>query len=165
VSAAELLAELESCGVVLEVAGDRLRFDAPKGALTPELRKAMAQQKAELMALLAPPPSVGTDAADMAAMERDERDQATVKVRTRRPPPPTDPGGYCAVHRRLLTYREQMAGACSWCSGAVQLDRPVRAPAPRTCLECGGPLPSSNKYFCWGCVGARAEHAEKELPY
>src|SRR5439155_19958769 len=117
------------------VAGDRLRYRGLKGVLTPELREALAQRKAELMALLASPPPSGSDAADMAEMGPDEPGAAAVRVQTHRPPPPTDPGGYCAVHVRLLTYAEQMAGGCSWCSGAVQLDRPARAPAPRTCLE------------------------------
>jgi hypothetical protein len=26
-----------------------------------------------------------------------------------------DPGGYCAEHRRWLSYPEQKRGACSWC--------------------------------------------------
>lgn len=51
-NAAELLSELERRGVALEAAGDRLRFDAPRGALTPELRTAMAEHKAELLGLL-----------------------------------------------------------------------------------------------------------------
>jgi hypothetical protein len=28
---------------------------------------------------------------------------------------PRDPGGWCDVHQRILSYREQMAAACSWC--------------------------------------------------
>jgi hypothetical protein len=26
-----------------------------------------------------------------------------------------DPGGFCAAHRRVLSYPEQKRGACSWC--------------------------------------------------
>ena len=26
-----------------------------------------------------------------------------------------DPAAWCAVHGRVYTYREQLAGACSWC--------------------------------------------------
>ena len=51
-NAAELLAELNRRGVALEAVGDRLRYDAPKGALTPELRAAMAEHKAELLELI-----------------------------------------------------------------------------------------------------------------
>ena len=31
-----------------------------------------------------------------------------------------DAGGYCAEHRRALSYPEQQRGACSWC---VPIDR------------------------------------------
>ncbi len=51
-SADELLIELKARGVSLEVDGDRLRVDAPKGAVTPELREALAAHKAEVLALL-----------------------------------------------------------------------------------------------------------------
>lgn len=44
----ELLAELEQRGVKLTVAGDKLRYDAPAGALTPELKEALRQHKAEI---------------------------------------------------------------------------------------------------------------------
>jgi hypothetical protein len=103
--------------------------------------------------------------ADAPPIEDDEAELRRPGRPIRRPPPPTDPGAYCAVHKRLLTYREQMAGVCSWCSGAVQLDRPARAPAPRTCLECHEPLPAGNRFFCWGCVAARAGCADREVPY
>src|SRR5919197_4011240 len=52
VTAAELLAELQGRGVRLEAIGGRLRYDAPKGALTPELRRAMAAHKAEILGLV-----------------------------------------------------------------------------------------------------------------
>ena len=48
----ELLAELQNRGVALEAVGGRLRYDAPKGALTPALRRAMAAHKAELLGLV-----------------------------------------------------------------------------------------------------------------
>ena len=50
--AALLLSELSRRGVRLEAAGDRLRFDAPKGVLTPELRREMVEHKAELLELV-----------------------------------------------------------------------------------------------------------------
>jgi pyochelin synthetase len=52
VNAPELLAELQGRGMRLEAIGGRLRYDAPKGALTPELRRAMAEHKAELLGLV-----------------------------------------------------------------------------------------------------------------
>ena len=54
-SAAELLNELKSRGVSLEANGDRLRVDAPRGAITPELRRTLAAHKAELLGLLQRP--------------------------------------------------------------------------------------------------------------
>lgn len=44
-----LLAELESLGVRLEVDGDRLRYDAPRGAMTPELLTRLREAKHHLL--------------------------------------------------------------------------------------------------------------------
>ena len=51
-NAAELLIELRARGVVIEAAGDRLKVDAPKGVVTPELREALAEHKIEVLALI-----------------------------------------------------------------------------------------------------------------
>jgi hypothetical protein len=51
-SAADLLAELSSLGVALEVSGDRLRVKGPKGAITPELHEALTNSKQELITLI-----------------------------------------------------------------------------------------------------------------
>jgi hypothetical protein len=51
-SAAELLAELNQRDIRLTVSGDRLRGDAPKGALTTGLRARLKSSRLELMALL-----------------------------------------------------------------------------------------------------------------
>ena len=48
----ETLAELERLGVVLEPNGDKLRYRAPQGALTSELREAMEENKAEILSTL-----------------------------------------------------------------------------------------------------------------
>ncbi len=48
----ELLNALKAAGIVLQTTGDRLMFEAPKGAMTPELRDQLARQKPELLALL-----------------------------------------------------------------------------------------------------------------
>jgi len=59
-NAAELITELEASGVMIEAAGDRLRVDAPKGAVTLELREALAACKAEVLAILnAPEDEIG----------------------------------------------------------------------------------------------------------
>ena len=49
---AKLIEELLSRGVLIEAEGERLRLDAPKGALTPELRSVLADRKLEIIALL-----------------------------------------------------------------------------------------------------------------
>ena len=55
----ELLAELDRRGVVVWVEGDRIRYLARRGALTPELRRAMVERKADLLWLIPPePPSL-----------------------------------------------------------------------------------------------------------
>ena len=48
----ETLAKLERLGVVLEPNGDKLRYRAPQGALTPELREAITENKAEIISTL-----------------------------------------------------------------------------------------------------------------
>ena len=51
-TSSETLAELERLGVVLEPNGDKLRYRAPQGALTPELREAITENKAEIISTL-----------------------------------------------------------------------------------------------------------------
>ena len=51
-TAAETLETTRAAGVDLSPAGTELRFRAPRGALTPELRKALAAAKPELLDLL-----------------------------------------------------------------------------------------------------------------
>jgi pyochelin synthetase len=48
----ELLAELLARGASLEVRGHRLRVEAPRGVLTPEIRDALAECKSVLLVLL-----------------------------------------------------------------------------------------------------------------
>jgi hypothetical protein len=50
-SAADLLNERRRRGVVLAADGDLIRYGAAPGALTPELRQALADQKAGILAL------------------------------------------------------------------------------------------------------------------
>ncbi|MHB8763134.1 MAG: TubC N-terminal docking domain-related protein [Deferrisomatales bacterium] len=52
-TALALLRDIEAQGIRLEAQGDRLRVDAPAGALTPELRAALAEHKPELLRVLA----------------------------------------------------------------------------------------------------------------
>ncbi len=48
----ELVNELRGSGVHLAVDGDRLRYRAPKGVLTDELKQRLTTQKAEIIRLL-----------------------------------------------------------------------------------------------------------------
>ena len=52
----DLQAGLDRLGVVLSARGDRLVIDAPAGALTPEIKAALATHKPALLARLADPP-------------------------------------------------------------------------------------------------------------
>jgi hypothetical protein len=45
----DLLQRLHAAGVILTVQGDRLRYRCPTGALTPELRAALAEWKPDLL--------------------------------------------------------------------------------------------------------------------
>ena len=51
-SAADLIAELRLRGVAVQATGDRLKVDAPKGTITPELHEALKDHKLEIIALL-----------------------------------------------------------------------------------------------------------------
>lgn len=48
----DLLHELTRRGVILEPSGDRLRYKAPVGVMTSELKRALADQKASLLQIL-----------------------------------------------------------------------------------------------------------------
>src|SRR5207253_2550115 len=71
----------------------------PADAVTVEQCQALAEHKAELLALLAERAPAGGHAA----------------------PPPERPrelgdDGRCAVHKRFLTFAEAFYGGCSWCA-------------------------------------------------
>src|SRR5688572_31641938 len=55
-SARELLVQLREKGVDVKANGDRLVIDAPRGAITPDLRDALSANKAELLRILTAPP-------------------------------------------------------------------------------------------------------------
>src|SRR6185295_13459289 len=54
-TAHELIAQLQEKGVELKSSGDRLVIDAPKGTITPEIRSALAEHKADLLVILSQP--------------------------------------------------------------------------------------------------------------
>lgn len=51
-SGAEILQEARQRGIVLEAQGGELRYRAPKGSLTSDLRSALAEHKREIIAAL-----------------------------------------------------------------------------------------------------------------
>ncbi|MGZ5436863.1 MAG: TubC N-terminal docking domain-related protein, partial [Pyrinomonadaceae bacterium] len=55
-SARELLVQLQEKGVDVKANGDRRVIDAPRGAITPDLRDALSANKAELLQILTAPP-------------------------------------------------------------------------------------------------------------
>lgn len=60
--AEQLVAELAAAGVSLYVDGERLRYRARSGAYSDEMRQRVGEQRAALLALLAPPPNDGLEA-------------------------------------------------------------------------------------------------------
>ena len=56
----ELVAEAYRLGISLIPHGEKLRVEAPMGSLTQELRQALRENKAELIALLTEPSSTET---------------------------------------------------------------------------------------------------------
>ncbi len=50
-SAIQLIRECRDAGIRLQAHGDRLHVEAPAGSITPELRRALAEHKADLLAL------------------------------------------------------------------------------------------------------------------
>ena len=57
-TAADLLATLKTLGATVQAVDGRLRIEAPPGAITPELRAALSEQKPALLELLRPGPQV-----------------------------------------------------------------------------------------------------------
>lgn len=52
-NAAEIIQQCRQAGVVLQARGDRLHVEAPRGVLTDERRRLLAEHKADLLAVLA----------------------------------------------------------------------------------------------------------------
>lgn len=105
-----LLTELRTRGVVLIPEGSALRYRAPKGALTPDLRKALEEQKAAIMAALS-----GAEKPKDANRAKSERGNLGSLDKTTRPPAgPLEAdlttGSFCA----LLLRSAVLDGALVW---------------------------------------------------
>lgn len=120
-SAATLLAELRSLGMVLGATGERLHYEAPEGTLTPALWAAMRDQKYPILALL--------------AAEDPEMAWRVAAMRDRHPIPPNGPypfltardvprgTGGCLSCGEPLTVRSDSKPSfrCTPCAHAAQL--------------------------------------------
>ena len=60
-NALEVVVEATRRGAKLIPVGDRLRVDAPRGALSPELRRGLAEYKSQILSLLRAPDEAGPD--------------------------------------------------------------------------------------------------------
>lgn len=111
----ELLAELNRRGVAIAVAGDRLRF-RPQNAVTPDLRAALVEHKADLIRLLS------ADDIEVAwrieAMRPQVPRTGTIPILLARPEAKTAPGGTCVSCGDSLTPDRRIR--CVPCVSAVE---------------------------------------------
>lgn len=100
-----LITETQKAGIALSVAGERLRVQAPAGALTPELKAALTARKPELLAVLW----------RLAGMRQHTTPVPTAKAAQDAPGGP----GHCFScgdpHEHPEAY-----GRCAWCDIAVE---------------------------------------------
>jgi replicative DNA helicase len=108
VTLAALLADCDARGIVLGAYGDRLQYRAPHGALTPELRAALVDHKAELVAMLASP------------LDRVERAESDL----------------LGLPKTGLLRVQQHAHACTSCSRRFRCTTPSCAGQPKRCVCC-----------------------------
>ena len=72
----DILGELRQRGVILEPHGDRLRYRAPRGMLTPDLREALLENKIEILSTIRrvgdgeDPPPLGRSPANECELRR-----------------------------------------------------------------------------------------------
>jgi hypothetical protein len=115
-NAAALLADLHRRGIRLSVSGERLGVDAPKGIVTPNLRAALVEHKADLIRLL------GTDDSEVAwrveAMRPQVPRTGAIPVLLARPEAKTAPCGTCVSCGDPLV--EDRRSRCAPCVSAVE---------------------------------------------
>ena len=102
---AEVLAELTRRGVEVAVDGDRLRF-RPQGAVTPDLRAALIQHKADVIRLLV------------------LRDEVAWRIEAMRPQVPTS--GVIPILLARPDARTAPRGTCVSCGDPLAPDRRIR---------------------------------------
>ena len=120
-TATALLDELRTKGVHLTIEGEHVAVDAPKGALTDDLRQAIRQHKAALLALLAQPMPVH----DAPATAPNTQEACTRQEHVPPPPYPGRPaGGPFRPGHQVWLYR--------WDDQTPQFDAPVTIVQIRT---------------------------------
>jgi hypothetical protein len=110
----DVLAELTRRGVEVAVAGDRLRF-RPQDAVTPELRAALIEHKADLIRLLGGDDDV---AWRLEAMRPQVPRSGTIPVLLARPEAKNAPRGTCVSCGDPLS--EGRRSRCAPCVSAVE---------------------------------------------
>ncbi len=113
-SAPDILAELHRRGIELTAEGDRLRF-RPQVAVTPELRAAMVEHKADLIRLLGPDDEV---AWRIAAMRPQVPPTGAILVLLARPEAKYAPEGTCVSCGDPLVIGRRIR--CAPCVTAVE---------------------------------------------
>ncbi len=138
-SAAALVAELRSAGVVLAVEGERLRVNAPRGVLTPEQRAAIATEKDAVMALL----MAEADALALDSLDAVLGDDGAEPE----PLPATDPAlAETVANARALD-------SADWAAWRVLVP-------PGTCLRGDAPCPTDGRHWCVKCSITEAKAME-----
>ena len=111
----EVLAELTRRGVEVAVEGDRLRF-RPQGAVTPDLRAALIEHKADVIRLLAPPDA--EVAWRIEAMRPQVPRSGAIPILLARPEARTAPRGTCVSCGDPLAADRRVR--CAPCVAAVE---------------------------------------------
>jgi hypothetical protein len=112
--ASQVLAELTRRGVELVVDGDRLRF-RPQSAVTPDLRDALIEHKADLIRLLGPDDDV---AWRVEAMRPQVPRTGAIPILLARPEAKSAPLGMCVSCGDPLTEGRRIR--CAHCVRAVE---------------------------------------------
>ncbi|MGE5618092.1 MAG: hypothetical protein ACM3US_02410 [Sphingomonadaceae bacterium] len=137
----ELVADLSRRGLILEVAGNKLKIRGPRPLLTPNVLEVLREHKPEIVRLLSQ--KEGTDGRNAAV---DAAVSGPGAQPVAQPPQPLDP----EVAWRVEIMRPQVPR-----TGPIPflVARDV-APQPDCCLSCGDPLPEGRHYRCAPCQRA-----------
>ena len=132
-NAVSLIGQCRAAGIRLQARGDRLHVEAPAGSVTPELRQALAANKADVLALVeATPDTLKAERTRLLALAAAERiDAAHVHRMTDADLSDWIAAGLDDGQRREFLYL--LEDTASRHAGRVPLDDT----APMYCLRCG----------------------------